>query len=86
MEFSGIQKYLEKYKVKISNEEEKKSTVLAIIKDITGVLLEQSAIVIERGILAIKTDQTTKNEIYIRQKKILECLKEKNISVSELKF
>lgn len=76
MQLSSIKEYLEKYQKKLSHEDDKRSLLIAIIRDETGIHLDEKTMTIAKGILTIKTPPVLKNELFMHKSQILRKIKE----------
>lgn len=76
MQLSSIREYLEKYQKKLSHEDEKRSLLISIIHDETGIQLDEKTMTITKGILTIKTSPVLKNELFLHKTQILQKIRE----------
>ncbi len=75
MELSNIQQFLEVYRKKLFAEEDDRKSVLETINTVCGIALVESDVVINKGVITVKTDTTTRNHLFLYKTKILEQLK-----------
>lgn len=80
-----IDAFLDKFKKAIGFSGLEKEIVLDLIKKEFGISLEKEDVRIFKKIIYLNISPVFKNEILIRKDKILKSLKEKNISVLDIK-
>ena len=75
MQLLNIQQYLEVYRKKLSAAEGHRSDIIDVIKKISGVTLLDKELQVKKGTLFIRSDSTTRNQIYLYRSKLLEEFK-----------
>ena len=75
MQLSNIQQFLEVYRKRLFKAEDERNTIINSIKNISGVTLLESQIIIKKGILSIHADSITRNQLFLYKTKIIEELK-----------
>ncbi|KKU79392.1 MAG: hypothetical protein UY04_C0010G0009 [Parcubacteria group bacterium GW2011_GWA2_47_7] len=76
MQLSSIKEYLEKYANKLTHEDEKRSSLLFIIKDQTGVNLNEKDISVVKNVIIVKASTIVKNELFLHKETILKKINE----------
>jgi len=76
MQLSSIKEYLEKYQKKLSHEDDKRSLLISIIHNETGIQLDEKTMTITKGTLMIKTSPVLKNELFLHKTQILQRIRE----------
>ena len=85
MQLSNIQQFLEVYRKRLFKAEDERNAIINIIKNISGVTLFESQIIIQKGTLSIKSDSVTRNQLFLYKTKITEELnKGGNIKIFNL--
>lgn len=85
MEFSGINEFLIQYKERLFGEEEKKKKILQIIKERTGMTLEEKAITLSQGVIQCAISPAEKNELFLHSQTIIEECKKQKIFISTIR-
>ncbi|MFA6397867.1 MAG: hypothetical protein WDK96_03445 [Candidatus Paceibacterota bacterium] len=84
-EISNISKFLEKFKIKLSSDDDRKDSILNIINETIGSCLEKGDIKIKNGVLFIKNSPQIKSEIFMKKEKILEQLSLYKTNIFDIK-
>lgn len=75
MELSGIQKFLEGYRKRLNLAEDDRAGTIALITRVSGVTLAVSDITINKGVLRVRADSVTRNQLFLYKTKLLEEFK-----------
>lgn len=76
MQLFSIKEYLEKYKKKLSHEDDKRDSLLNIINGETGILLDEKTMTIVKGVITIKASAVVKNELFLHKAQIIKQIRE----------
>ena len=71
MQLSNIKEFLEVYRKKLSHEDDKRTSIRMIIKEVSGITINEKDMSISRGLITIKAGHVVKNEIFLYKEKIL---------------
>ncbi len=74
MELSGIGKYLEIYRERLLSADDERKLVVAVVRDVAGVHLEESDITIKQTVLHVHTDSVTRHRLFVCREKIIKEL------------
>ena len=84
MDFFRIKDLLDVYKTTILEDDERRKIVCRIIKNKTGILLNEKDISFKKGEIEIKSDAVVKNELFIQKEKILVALQDEGQNINFL--
>ena len=76
MQLSNIKEFLEVYRKKLSHEDDKRSSLIQIIKEVSGVTINEKDMTVARGVITINAGHIVKNEIFFYKEKIITQIKE----------
>ncbi len=82
----GINNFLNKFKDSIGKTVIRREKILSIIREETGIDIKNENILIKGDSIKIKTNQSQKNEIYIKKESILERIKKEGIGDKKIFF
>lgn len=85
MELSGIQHFLEAYRKRLNLAQDDREEILAVITRVSGVTLTAGDITINKGVLSVKADSVTRNQLFMYKTKLLEEFKKNSQSVFDIK-
>ncbi len=71
MQLSGIQSFLEEYRKRLFQADDTRQRILEIIRDISGVTIEEKEIEIKKNEIVLSIDSVSKNQIFLYKEKIL---------------
>lgn len=71
MQLSNIKEFLEVYRKKLSHEDDKRTSLIQIIKETSGVTINEKDMTVARGVISIKAGHVVKNEIFLYKEKII---------------
>lgn len=74
MALENINRFLDRYRSLLKWTIDEKAAVHEVIKNVCGIDIPQTAIIVEKGVIAITASSTIKNELFIRKEAILEAL------------
>lgn len=83
MSFERIEGFLLEYRKRLFAQEDKRTLLRKIIKEVSGIDISEERFTLKRGEITIKGNPAVKNEIFLYKEKILEEFKnqgEKGIS------
>ena len=75
MELTGIQGFLEAYRKRLNLQQDDREAIVAAIIRASGVMLTVGALTINKGVITVKTDAVTRNQLFLYKTKILEEIK-----------
>ncbi len=75
MQLSGIQDFLEAYRKRLNLQSDDREALVGAIMRVSGVSITVSDITINKGVITVKTDAVTRNQLFLYKKKILEEIK-----------
>ena len=71
MQLSGIKGLLEEYRKRLFQADDARQHVLKIIRDISGVTIEEKEMEIKKNEIVLTTDRVAKHQIFLYKEKIL---------------
>jgi hypothetical protein len=75
MELSGIQKFLEAYRKRLNLADDDRTETIAVIARVSGVTLTVGDIAVNKGVLSVRADSVTRNQLFLYKTKLLEEFK-----------
>jgi len=77
----NISQYLERFKNFGQSEKLFKELIIELVKEIVGVELKPTEVLVKKGEITFKVSPAIKNAIYIKKEQILKKIKEKNPTI-----
>ena len=85
MELSGIQKFLEGYRKRLNLADDDRAETVAVIARVSGVTLAVGDITINKGVLSVRADSVTRNQLFLYKTKLLEEFKKMSKPIFDMK-
>jgi Ni,Fe-hydrogenase III component G len=81
MQLSGIGDYLEIYRKRLFSAEDQKKVLIHTIAEVSGVVIDEKDMTIDRATITIKTDTVTRHHLFLYKTQILEAIKKNSSKV-----
>ena len=85
MELSGIQNFLEAYRKRLNLADDDRAETVAVIARVSGVTLAVGDITINKGVLRVRADSVTRNQLFLYKTKLLEEFKKISKPIFDMK-
>lgn len=77
MQLSSITSFLEKYRTKLSQEDDKQNAIVEALLSVAHVQVTSAMISVDRGTLTVNASPVIKNELFMHKEKILVAIRER---------
>ncbi len=85
MELSGIKDFLDAYRKRLNLADDDRTETIALIARVTGVTLMVSDITVNRGVLSVRADSVTRNQLFLYKTKLLEEFKKSGKPIFDIR-